>query len=119
MPDGSIDATQSPNNVLDRLSPRILGGVSAEQKAAIAAAAGQWNTGTHRVNLRVSLPMLPRRWYFTILGDPERRTAARHQAERTRNPVRTGGNFAFILLAAIMFYGAAAAIFLFSSSVLE
>ena len=26
MPDGSIDATQSPNNVLDRLSPRILGG---------------------------------------------------------------------------------------------
>ena len=47
MPDGSIDATQSPNNVLDRLSPRILGGVSAEQKAAIAAAAGQWNTGTH------------------------------------------------------------------------
>jgi hypothetical protein len=93
--------------------------VSAEQKAAIAAAAGQWNTGTHRVNLRVSLPMLPRRWYFTILGGPERRTAARRQAERTRNPVRTGGNFAFILLAAIMFYGAAAAIFLFSSSVLE
>ena len=26
MPDGSIDATQSPNKVLDRLSPRILGG---------------------------------------------------------------------------------------------
>ena len=119
MPDGSIMAGPHTNNILDRLPPNILGGLSVEQRTAIAAAAGQWQAKSHRVNIRVSLPLLPKRWYFTILGGPERRTAARRQTERVRNPVRTAGNMAFIFLAAITFYGMGAAVVLFSSSVLE
>jgi hypothetical protein len=119
MPDGSMVADSPRHNLLDRLPPDILGGLSVEQRSAIAAAAGQWNAKTHRVNIRLSLPLLPKRWYFTVLGGPERRTAERRRVERSRNPVRTAGNMAFIFLTALTFYGIAAAILLFSSSVLE
>lgn len=123
MPDGSysssIDAAAPSHTFLDRLPPEILGGLSIEQRTAIAAASGDWKGGAHRVNLRISLPLLPKRWYFTVLGGPERRTAARRRAERARNPVRTAGNMAFIVVTAMTFYGIAAAMLLFSSSVLE
>jgi hypothetical protein len=119
MPDGSMVADSSTHNLLDRLPPHILGGLSVEQRSAIAAAAGQWGAKSHRVNIRVSLPLLPKRWYFTVLGGPERRTAERRESERHRNPVRTAGNMAFIFITALTFYGVAAAVLLFSSSVLE
>lgn len=119
MPDGSTMAGSPSNNILDRLPPHVLGGLSVEQRTAIAAAAGQWQSKSHRVNIRVSLPLLPKRWYFTVLGGPERRTAERRQVERTRNPVRTAGNMAFIFVTALTFYGVGAAVLLFSSSVLE
>lgn len=123
MPDGSyasaIDATAPSHTLLDRLPPHILGGLSVEQRTAIAAASGDWKASAHRVNLRLSLPLLPKRWYFTVLGGPERRTAARRKIERTRNPVRTASNMAFIVVTAMTFYAAAAAVLLFSSSVLE
>ena len=123
MPDGSYasaaDAAAHSHTLLDRLPPHILGGLTVEQRAAIAAASGDWKAGTHRVNLRLSLPLLPKRWYFTVLGGPERRTAARRRIERARNPVRTAANMAFIVVTAMSFYGVAAAALLFSSSVLE
>lgn len=119
MPDGSTLAGSPSNNLLERLPPQILGGLSVEQRSAIAAAAGQWQAKSHRVNIRLSLPLLPNRWYFTVLGGPERRTVERRQTERARNPVRTAGNMAFIFLTALTFYGVGAAMLLFSSSVLE
>ena len=119
MPDGSITANSHPEQLLDRLPPRILGGLNAEQKAAIASAAGEWKAVSHRVNIRVSLPIAGSRWYFTILGGPERRAAARRVSERARNPIRTAWNVGFIFLAAFLFYGTAVAALLFSSSVLE
>lgn len=119
MPDGSTMAGLPSNTILDRLPPQILGGLSVEQRTAIAAAAGQWQAKSHRVNIRLTLPLLPKRWYFTLLGGPERRTVERRRSERARNPVRTAGNLAFIFLAALTFYGVGAAVLLFSSSVLE
>ena len=123
MPDGShsptIDTENHNHTFLDRLPPHILGGLSLEQRAAIAAASGDWKAGAHRVNLRVSIPLLPKRWYLTVLGGPERRTAVRRRVERIRNPVRTAGNLAFIFVTAMTFYTVGAAVLLFSSSVLQ
>lgn len=123
MPDGShaptIDADNRSHSILERLPPHILGGLTVEQRAAIAVASGHWKGGTHRVNLRVSVPFLPKRWYLTVLGGPERRTTARRKAERMRNPVRTAGNMAFIFVTALTFYSVGAAVLLFSSSVLQ
>lgn len=62
MLEGSITANSHVEHLLDRLPPRILGGLSAEQKTAIAGAAGEWKATSHRVNIRVSLPIPGSRW---------------------------------------------------------
>ncbi|MGB0630100.1 MAG: hypothetical protein ACPGRZ_05340 [Alphaproteobacteria bacterium] len=118
MPDGSMTAADHPENLLDRLPPRILGGLTAEQKAAIASASGAWKEGSHRVNIRVTLPVPGNHWYFTVLGGPERRAPARRKSERSRNPIRTAWNIGFIFLAAFLCYGTAVGLLVFSSSVL-
>jgi len=120
MPDGSFDSgAKAAPDFLDRLPPHIAGSLTVEQKAAIAAAAGQREWNTHPVNIRLTLPLLPRKWFLTIVGGPERRASGRRQSERRRHPLRTAGNFTFILVAAIALYGVAAAILLFSSTVFE
>ena len=123
MPDGSqysaMGTSPPSHNLLDRLPPHILGGLSVEQRSAIATAAGQRNAKTHKVNIRVSLPFLPKQWYFTVLAGPERRAVERRRTERARNPVRTVGNMAFIFLAALTFYGFGVAALMISSSVLD
>jgi hypothetical protein len=76
MPDGSYPsaADVAPSHtILDRLPPDVLGSLTVEQRAAIAVASGDWKNGFHRVNIRLSLPLLPKRWYITVLGGPERR----------------------------------------------
>ena len=65
------------------------------------------------------MPSFPKSWYITVVGGPERRDPARRAIDRRRNPLRTAGNFAFVVLAAVLFYGVAAAAMLVSSSVLE
>ena len=112
-------ASGASPGLFDRLSPEILGSLTARQKSAIAAAAAVPVWQAHPINIRVSLPLLPRRWYFTLVGGPERRAAARRQIDRTRHPLRTAGNVAFVFAAAVVFYGVAVAGLLFSSSILE
>lgn len=120
MPDSSIhEAGLTSPAPLDRLPPEVLGSLTASQKNAIASAARTPGWTEHRVNIRISLPLLPRRWYFTIVGGPERRAADRRRAGRIRNPLRTVGNVAFVFLFAVLFYGVAISTFLFSSAVLE
>ena len=121
MPDGSYPSAADvapSHSILDRLPPDVLGSLSAEQRAAIAVASGDWKNGFHRVNIRFTLPLLPKRWYVTVLGGPERRTVERRRIERARNPLRTAGNMAFIFVTALIFYGVGAAALLFSSSVI-
>jgi hypothetical protein len=119
MPDGSAGHSGTNSSLFARMPPHILGGLTSEQRNAIALAADQPGWSDHRINIRLSVPFLPKRWYITIVGGPERRGRDRRTAERTRNPLRTAGNFAFIFLTAVMFYGIAAAAMLITSSVLE
>jgi len=115
----AADAATHSHTLLDRLLPHILGGLTVEQRDTIAAASGDWKAAAHRVNLRLSLSLLSKRWCFTVLGGLERRTAARRSIERVRDPIRTAGNMAFIVVTAMTFCGVAAAALLFSSSVFE
>lgn len=119
MPDGSLEPAAAMPDLFARLPPHILGGLTAEQRRSIASAAGQPGWSDHPINIRISVPFLPTRWYVTIVGGPERRASARRRADRVRNPLCTAGNFAFVLLAAILFYGLAAAAMLISSSTIE
>ncbi len=119
MPDGSMGSSQKTPDLFARIPPHILGSLTAEQRHSIALAAEQPGWSDHRINIRISIPFLPKRWYVTIVGGPERRAGRRRAADRARNPLRTAANFAFVFLAAIMFYGFAAAAMLITSSVIE
>ena len=53
----------------------------------------------HPVNLRLSIPLLPKRYYLTIVAGKERRGPERLAAERLNHPIRTKGNIVGLLVA--------------------
>lgn len=111
MPDGTHAGEVVEQRFFDRLPPHIAASLTAEQRSAIAAAAGEpeW-TGGHPINIRLSLPALFGRAYVTIVAGRERRDGRRRHHDRARNPLNTMGNFVFVIGAAIVFYVAAVAI---------
>ena len=52
--------------------------------------------GEHAVNIRLSIPLVFRRFYVTIVAGPERRDRERLEAERARHPVYKLGNIVFL-----------------------
>ncbi len=59
---------------------------------------GKWPD--HPVDVRLSIPVLWRRFYFVLLAGPERRSAERRKYERARRPVRA---IADMILLALFF----------------
>ncbi len=119
MPDGSTVNATADTSIFDRMPPHILAGFTAEQRAAIGAAARESGASERAVNLRLSIPFLFRRFYLTILAGPERRGNERRKSDRSAHPLRTAGNFMFVIDAAIGFYVTAAVGILVYSSILE
>ncbi len=119
MPDGSIVVSTAGASILDRIPPHILAGFTAEQRAAIGAAARDSAVSARAVNLRLSIPFPFRRVYLTILAGRERRGDERRKSDRGAHPLRTAGNFMFVIAAAIGFYVIAAVSILVYSSILE
>lgn len=72
------------------------------QRALLADAARQCQFNSHTVDIRFSLPLLFKRFYFVVLGGPERRNADRRELERRRLPLLKLANLLFLIgLAAI------------------
>ena len=63
------------------------------------------NWESHRVNIRLSFPVVRGRWYLAILGGTERRDASRRTSDRQRYPLRTIGNVLFAIGLVAIFYG--------------
>ena len=119
MPDGAMVADPAAERLLDRLPAEVANGLSAEQRSAIAAAlAGPAGGGTP-INLRLSIPLLGWRFFLAVMAGHDRRSAARRATERPRHPVRTAGNFLFVVAGAMAFYLVALGCFLLWSSVVE
>ncbi len=59
---------------------------------------GKWRA--HPVDVRLSIPVLWRRFYFVLLAGPERRSVERRKYERARRPVRV---IADMILLALFF----------------
>ena len=60
---------------------------------------GRWQL--HPVDLRLSIPLLWRRFYLVLLAGPERRSAERRRGERFNRPLRAVANsivFALFLM---------------------
>lgn len=88
-----------PADIRDSLSERQL-------KAFYDAAARiQW--GEHPVNLRLSIPLIFRRFYMVLIAGPERRSRERLARERQRHPIWRPGNVAFLAgVSLVSLYGA-------------
>lgn len=115
MPDGAASAIGADDRFFDRLPAHIHAGFTAEQRAAIALALRQRQGAPPAINIRFSLPMPPGRVYFSILCGRDRRGTRRRGDDRRVNPLRTMGNFLFVIAAALVFYGVAAGLVLTSS----
>lgn len=52
----------------------------------------------HPINIRVSIPLIHGRWFFTLIGGPERRNDERRSEERKKHPLLTLGNVIFLFI---------------------
>jgi hypothetical protein len=82
---------QALDDGLDRLA-RTTG------KSEVHSQFGDWSKD-HTVNIRLSIPLLPDRFYVTLVMGRERRSPQRRAAERQKHPLKTTGNVAFLFVA--------------------
>jgi len=117
MPDGATQVLGM--RLFDRIPGHIYTGLTAEQKSALAEAAGEapWRRHPIDIRLTVRLPFGP--FYLTLVAGRERRSEARLRVERGVNPLRTARNLTFIITAALVFYGLALAGVALLSSIVE
>lgn len=52
---------------------------------------------SHPIDIRISIPLLHRRFYFTVVAGQERRRPERRAADRHAYPLATVGNVFFTL----------------------
>ncbi len=90
----------SRNRFLESMPEEVASSFTELQLETIehALEGGKWRD--HPVDVRLSIPVLWRRFYFVLLAGSERRSAERRKYERARRPVRV---IADMILVAIFF----------------
>lgn len=94
--DPPIEAKNAIDGLFARLSITARESFSPDQKAALVDAAETCAWHKHPVDIRLSIPLLMKRFYLVVVAGKERRHAGRRQAERVRFPVVTPKNFLFM-----------------------
>ena len=105
--------------LFSRLPEPVIGSLTDEQLAALRQAVDGNGKTRHPVHLRFTLPLGRRRYFFNFVVGSERRTSERLARERERLPLRTAGNFFFVLGTATLFYLLAFFAFAFYSAIIE
>ena len=105
--------------LFSRLPGWVLDTLTTEQKEAIHAAAdeGQWQS--HPVNIRLTVPVIRRRYFLTIVAGEEKRSLERRAHDRHRYPLRTVANVLFFLGAAAIVYVGAIFVIALQSSIVD
>lgn len=68
------------------------------------------------VNIRVTIPFPFGRWFFTVVGGPERRDPKRRAVERQKHPLFTLGNLFFLFIVGAVI-GTAVAVLMINGAV--
>ncbi|MEO5372795.1 MAG: hypothetical protein H7840_00795 [Alphaproteobacteria bacterium] len=105
--------------LLTRVAPDVVDSLTPEQRLALADALRDVRWKRHPIDVRLSVPFIGRRFYFTMIAGEEKRNAARRRMERELRPVGTMGNLVFVLGIAALFYVMAILGIFFYSEVLE
>lgn len=91
----SDDAAQA--SFFDRFPADVSASLTPQQRAAVWSAVRPVSWRGHPIDIRLSLPFLGKRYYLTLVGGVERRSAERLRRERVIFPLRTLGNILFLL----------------------
>ena len=121
-PSGDSSADAMPEQLdpfFDRLPSPITQTLTGEQKQAISKVLPGRTNRKPPVNIRLSMPMLRWRFYFTVMAGRERRSPTRLMIERSQHPVRTASNIMFILGGAMVLYMLTLGGFLFYASIVN
>ncbi len=106
---------------LSRVPSHIKDSLDDEQLTALADIAAAMRAAwanRHRVDIRMSVPLLFSRYYLTVLSGPEGRGRRRRGEDGKTSPFRRLANVAFIGIVAAGFYTVAGLALLIYSSVL-
>ncbi|MCR4379106.1 MAG: hypothetical protein NUV50_13570 [Rhodospirillales bacterium] len=74
---------------------------------------------SHPIDIRISMPFVRRRFYFTIVAGQERRRPDRRHADRQAYPLVTAGNIMFSLGITTMFILIALTMLVVQSAIIE
>ncbi len=88
--------------LVDRLPSHLRGRLPVDLEAALndIAVRGPWQE--HPVDIRLSIPLLFRRFYVTIVAGPERRSRERRAVDRRNHRLASLGNALFVLAVAVV-----------------
>ncbi len=87
-----------------------------ESTASVDQAETDRAWASHPINIRISIPLIFGRWYFTIIGGPERRDRTRRARERRKHPLFTLGNVIFMFIVGTVI-GSAVAVLMINGAV--
>ena len=115
-----LTATSSIDRVFDYLPTDVRQELSESQIGALADAIKRsgWRQN-HKVNIRLSIPLIFTRIFVTVIAGAEKREPDRRQIAKSSHPLRTFGNFLFVGAVALLIYAIALAGILAYSSILE
>lgn len=104
MSQSTTDSTANPSLNADAPSPASNGGA-------------EWSG--HPINIRLSIPLIRRRYYLTLVAGQERRRHDRRRADRDDHPIITVGNVFFSLGVATLLTLMALAALIAQSAIIE
>ncbi len=86
------DCPSFRSRLLAKMPEDAANSVTDTQRATIERALDRGRRQIHPVNLRLSIPILWRRFYRVLLAGPEPRSAERRRGERFTRPLRAVAN---------------------------
>jgi len=110
-PNGVLSEPGAPvlpaDQVFSRIPGRVMDTLTREQKEAIHQAIDGAALQRPPINVRVSLPVLGRRYFLTLVAGPERRNDERRNDDRRHHPLGTSANFVFFGCLGLLIYAIA------------
>lgn len=82
--------------IVDLIPEQVRATYTEQQLEGLAEAVDKYRWGRHPTDIRLSIPLLSKRFYFVILAGEERRSKTRRSTERENFPVATLGNLLFL-----------------------
>ncbi len=117
-PETAAEMAQA-NWLFERLPEWVMDTLSSEQKEAIHEAVENPTRKRPPVNIRFTVPFFKIKFYVTVVGGEEKRSAERRAQERHKYPLRTVANVFFFIGLGTLFYMLAVFLLALQSAIIE